>query len=315
MNDNRFRVLVIEPDEQELETTKTQLKEMGITVRSAHSFAECNDLLDAGEVHLVLARLCSSPDETLTSCALVRARCAIPIILLVGRGTIVDEDRIIAAGADDYIITPSSTRIFAARLNHQRTRTSTRHRTDGDTLVWANLLLDTTGRHCLIGDIEIHLTSSEYRLLELLLTDRQRVHTRTQIADAIGSYAGSSSSHSVDAHVSRLRKKITENGCPDPIRVVRGVGFGLAAIPPPRAMTARHSTVWDWRPADRQSGKRTADMARSATAFQASRPTERDDRSSTMRQRTTAWMRAETATTSTSARTQARDWASPRTSA
>jgi DNA-binding response OmpR family regulator len=233
MNDNRFRVLVIEPDEQELETTKTQLKEMGITVRSAHSFAECNDLLDAGEVRLVLARLCSSPDETLTSCALVRARCAIPIILLVGRGTIVDEDRIIAAGADDYIITPSSTRIFAARLNHQRTRTSTRHRTDGDTLVWANLLLDTTGRHCLIGDIEIHLTSSEYRLLELLLTDRQRVHTRTQIADAIGSYAGSSSSHSVDAHVSRLRKKITENGCPDPIRVVRGVGFGLAAIPPP----------------------------------------------------------------------------------
>lgn len=76
---------------------------------------------------------------------------------------------------------------------------------------------------------EVILTNSEYHFLQLLMANPKRIFTRDQIVEAIGAFRGANSDHTVDSHASRIRKKIKENGGPDVIKVIRSVGFRLAA--------------------------------------------------------------------------------------
>jgi DNA-binding response OmpR family regulator len=61
------------------------------------------------------------------------------------------------------------------------------------------------------------------------MANPKRIFSREQIVEAIGAFRGESAAHTIDSHASRLRKKIKESGGPEVIKVVRSVGFRLAA--------------------------------------------------------------------------------------
>jgi DNA-binding response OmpR family regulator len=96
-------------------------------------------------------------------------------------------------------------------------------------LTWENLEMDLSQHSFTVNKKEVMLTNSEYQFLQLLMANPKRIFTRQQIMESIDAFRLESSAHAVDSHASRLRKKIKDSGGPDVIKVVRSVGFRLAA--------------------------------------------------------------------------------------
>jgi DNA-binding response OmpR family regulator len=98
-------------------------------------------------------------------------------------------------------------------------------------LTWENLSLDLAEHLFRIGDKEILLTHSEYRFLQLLMENPQRVFPKEQVLVAVASLREAANG-SVESYAQQLRTKIKRNGGPDVIDVVRSVGFRLASLEP-----------------------------------------------------------------------------------
>jgi two-component system catabolic regulation response regulator CreB len=78
-----------------------------------------------------------------------------------------------------------------------------------------------------IENNSVKLTNSEFQFLQLLMENPQRIFSRVEILGALGVLKGIGTDHIVDAHASRIRSKIRENGGPEVISVIRSVGFRL----------------------------------------------------------------------------------------
>jgi len=98
-------------------------------------------------------------------------------------------------------------------------------------LTWENLSIDLAEHLFKIGDKEILLTNSEYRFLQLLMENPQRVFPKEQVLIAVSSLREAANG-SVESYAQQLRSKIKRNGGPDVIDVVRSVGFRLASQEP-----------------------------------------------------------------------------------
>jgi DNA-binding response OmpR family regulator len=96
-------------------------------------------------------------------------------------------------------------------------------------LTWENLTLDLAEHLFKIGDKEILLTNSEYRFLQLLMENPERVFSKEQVLQAVSALR-ETSAVSVETYAGQLRTKIKRNGGPDVIDVVRSVGFRLASV-------------------------------------------------------------------------------------
>lgn len=149
--------------------------------------------------------------------------------MLTKRDEVVDEEMVLSAGADDYITKPIVPRILTSRVTQQVKRGETQRAPRANVLTWENLEMDLSQHSFTVNKKEVILTNSEYHFLQLLMANPKRIFTRDQIVEAIGAFRGANSDHTVDSHASRIRKKIKENGGPDVIKVIRSVGFRLAA--------------------------------------------------------------------------------------
>jgi DNA-binding response OmpR family regulator len=149
--------------------------------------------------------------------------------MLTKRDEVVDEEMVLSAGADDYITKPIVPRILTSRITQQVKRGQTQRAPRANVLTWENLEMDLSQHSFTVNKKEVMLTNSEYQFLQLLMANPKRIFTRQQIMESIDAFRQESSAHAVDSHASRLRKKIKDSGGPDVIKVVRSVGFRLAA--------------------------------------------------------------------------------------
>ena len=150
---------------------------------------------------------------------------AIPVVMLSARGEEVDRIRGLETGADDYVVKPSSMAELMARLRVQLRRT--RPATVGQVLEHGDLRLDTETHRVHRGGVEVKLGPTEFRLLATFMERPGRVFTRESLLDRVWGRDIYVETRTVDVHVGRLRKALTEGGADDPIRTVRGSGYSL----------------------------------------------------------------------------------------
>ena len=93
------------------------------------------------------------------------------------------------------------------------------------TLEVGKLTLDPRARTVTAAGRSLALTVSEFELLKLLITERGTVLRTDDIARAIWGYQSAGSANFLQAHVSRLRRKLKQDGVEDPTMTVRGVGY------------------------------------------------------------------------------------------
>ena len=144
------------------------------------------------------------------------------IIMLTARAEERDKVSGLEGGADDYITKPFSPRELVARIQAVLRRSGAP--TD-ETIEAGVLRLDTAGHRVLSADGEIKLGPTEYRLLHFLMTHPDRVYSRTQLLDRVWGANVYVEERTVDVHVRRLRKALSDVGADEYIQTVRGAGY------------------------------------------------------------------------------------------
>ncbi|HUO86638.1 MAG TPA: response regulator transcription factor, partial [Thermoanaerobaculia bacterium] len=154
------------------------------------------------------------------------ATSALPIVMLTARGEEIDRIVGLELGADDYIAKPFSPREVVLRVKAVLRRGSEPHERDGQrpqkVLRAGEVALDVGGHRLRIGDDEVTLTATEFRLLEVLMERRGRVQSRGQLLRDVWGYADDVDSRTVDTHVRRLRRKLG----PEAKRIETLIGVG-----------------------------------------------------------------------------------------
>jgi DNA-binding response OmpR family regulator len=160
----------------------------------------------------------------------IRASSAVSVLLLTARGE--DVDRIVGLeiGADDYLPKPFNPRELLARVRAiLRRSTAAKSQPEQATLKVEGLELNPSARTVLQDGKKIELTDVEFALLEALMKSPGKMVSREDLSEKVLGRKFHPFDRSLDMHVSRLRRKLTEGGAPDDqVKTIRGTGYQLA---------------------------------------------------------------------------------------
>lgn len=150
---------------------------------------------------------------------------AIPVIMLSAKSEEVDRVRGLETGADDYVVKPYSVSELMARVRGQLRRV--RPATVGQILIYDDISLNAETYRVSRAGVDLKLGPTEFRLLSTFMEKPGRVWSRNILLDRVWGRDVYVDTRTVDVHVGRLRKALTEAGGSDPLRTVRGAGYAL----------------------------------------------------------------------------------------
>ncbi|MFQ5673271.1 MAG: heavy metal response regulator transcription factor [Nitrospinales bacterium] len=145
-----------------------------------------------------------------------------PILLLTAKDSVEDRVRGLNKGADDYLTKPFAFSELLARTRVLLRRGKTERQT---VLQIADLTLDLLSHKVKRDGEEIELTGKEYSLLEYFMRNREKVLTRTMIAEHVWDYNFDTFTNVIDVYINHLRKKIDKNHPKKLLHTLRGVGY------------------------------------------------------------------------------------------
>lgn len=152
---------------------------------------------------------------------------AIPIIMLTAKGEEADKIRGLEVGADDYVTKPFSPRELLARVKAVLRRRAPQM-TD-DPIEVGGLRVDPVTHRVTGNGTPIDLGPTEFRLLHYLMSNPERVHSRSNVLDKVWGDRVYVEDRTVDVHIRRLRKALEISGHEEMIQTVRGVGYRFSA--------------------------------------------------------------------------------------
>jgi DNA-binding response OmpR family regulator len=226
-------ILVVEDDRRLRILLARVLQQNGFTVQQAGSGAEMWAAFEAGPIDLVLLDIMLPGKNGIDLCREIRHQNCVPIIFISARGE--ETDRVVGLelGADDYLAKPLGTRELVARIRAVLRRTQAEQsngRERPESLEFAGWRMDLR-RRCVTSPsgASIDLTGAEFDLLASFVNSPQRVLGRERLIELSRARLAETSDRSIDVLVSRLRRKLWQDGQPAPIITVRGIGYMLTA--------------------------------------------------------------------------------------
>jgi len=151
----------------------------------------------------------------------------IPVIMLTARGEESDKIRGLEVGADDYVTKPFSVKELMARIKAVLRRASPL--LEEEVVEVNGLKLDTASHRVQVGDAEVEMGPTEFRLLNFFMTHPERVFSRGQLLDRVWGGNVYIDERTVDVHIRRLRKALHEHGFDRYVQTVRGAGYRFSA--------------------------------------------------------------------------------------
>ena len=202
------RVLLIDDDRELLELLGDYLERDGFEVSRTDNGGVGVERALSAQHDIVVLDVTMPGTNGLQLLGLIRARSLLPVIMLTARGD--DMDRIVGLelGADDYVPKPCSPRELAARLRAILKRVTTPQASTTSALHIGELLLRPAQRFAELRGQPLHLTNTEFNLLECLARHAgQPVSKATLSEEAMGKPL-TSFDRSIDVHISSMRQKI-----------------------------------------------------------------------------------------------------------
>ncbi|MGU9804510.1 two-component system response regulator CreB [Pseudomonas brassicacearum] len=160
------------------------------------------------------------------TCKNLRRFSDVPVIFLTARDAEIDRVVGLEIGADDYVVKPFSPREVAARVRAILKRVAPRPPTD----LGAGLFqVDTERVQIHYRGRSLNLTRHEFRLLNCLLEQPERVFSREQLLDALGVASDAGYERSIDSHIKSVRAKLRlVRAEAEPIQTHRGLGYSYS---------------------------------------------------------------------------------------
>jgi DNA-binding response OmpR family regulator len=218
-----MRLLLIEDNDRLAQFVVKGLTAAGFTVDRVARFDEAAAAIAAARFDIAVLDL-GLPDGDGGDWLRERraAGDGLPVLVLTARASTADKVNGLNAGADDYLTKPFEMEELVARLKALLRR-------PGGALAMAleigNLRFDTTHREASVAGRAILLSHSELTLLELLLRRAGRVVPRQALEEGLYGFGDDYGPNSLEAHVSRLRKKLDAAGAGIQIHTLRGIGY------------------------------------------------------------------------------------------
>jgi two-component system OmpR family response regulator len=221
-------ILVVDDDGHIRQVVRYALERAGHTVREAKDGAEALREVEREPPELMVLDILLPEDDGLEVCKRVRQKTRLPIIFLSSRDDELDRVIGLELGADDYITKPFSPRELVARVAAVLRRALP---SEGDAKLLAHgaLVMDGVRHRCTCNGQQVTLTVVEFALLQTLLSAPGRVFERAQIVSQAYGHGHYITERTVDSHIRRVRKKLSEAGA-DPIETVYGVGYRLREV-------------------------------------------------------------------------------------
>ncbi len=233
-------VLVAEDEESFIDALTLGLAKEGMRVLIARDGREAIAAWKEASPDVILLDLMLPKLSGIDVCKEIRAQSQVPIIMVTARGSEVDTVVGLEVGADDYVVKPFSMRELTARIRAVLRR-SPGGEGEGKAAATSNtaemlrigaITLDTARHELRVSDKPVPLPLKEFELLELLMSNPNRVMTRDMIVDRVWGPFHTSDTKTLDVHIKRLRSKIE----PDPARptyitTVRGLGYRFESRP------------------------------------------------------------------------------------
>jgi DNA-binding response OmpR family regulator len=225
----RYQVLVVDDEANIREVIGQYLALDGFKVLLAADGDEALRLAASEPVDLVLLDLMLPGIDGWEVCQRLRARSAVPIVMLTARGEEADMLAGFGLGADDYITKPFSPRELMARVHAVMRRIEATQapamRLEG-TLRFGSLAIRPLLRTAQRDGVTLDLTAKEFDLLYFLASNPGQVFTRNQLLDQVWDYGYFGDASTVTVHIRRLREKVEQDpGRPQHIKTVWSVGY------------------------------------------------------------------------------------------
>ena len=234
--DQSPHILVVDDDREIRDLLVKFFEKHQLRVTAVRDAREARRIWATGNFNLVVLDLMLPGESGFDFARWLRANAEVPIVMLTAMAD--ETDRIIGLelGADDYVAKPFNPRELLARIRAVLRRAgehSAAPKTENQTrnLRFAGWILEPARRRLLNPDgVEVPLTGGEYDLLVALVERANRVLTRDMLLDLLRGRQAGPFDRAIDVAVSRLRRKLEDDGRhAQIIKTVRGGGYVLAA--------------------------------------------------------------------------------------
>ena len=222
------KVLVVDDEKLIVKGIKFSLEQDDMQVDCAYDGEEALNMARNNSYDIILLDVMLPKLTGFEVCQQIREFSDVPIIMLTAKGDDMDKILGLEYGADDYITKPFNILEVKARIKVILRRSSKQvsEKQQQRVITSAGLKIDCESRRVHIDGKEVNLTAKEFDLVELLITNPEKVYSREKLLNTVWGYDYPGDVRTVDVHIRRLREKIERNpGDPKYIHTKWGVGY------------------------------------------------------------------------------------------
>ena len=229
-----YRILVCDDDKEIVEAIQIYLSQEGYEIKKAYDGREALNIVANEEIHLILLDIMMPEmDGIRTTVKLRESNSTVPIIFLSAKSE--DSDKVLGLniGADDYITKPFNPLELIARVKSNLRRYTQLGSIAKETNVYSSggLVVNDENKTVTVDDEPVKLTPIEYNLLKLLVKNKGKVFSISEIYEQIWNEPSFGADNIVAVHIRHIREKIEINPKdPKYLKVVWGIGYKVEKL-------------------------------------------------------------------------------------
>ncbi|TWR26710.1 response regulator transcription factor [Mucilaginibacter achroorhodeus] len=222
-----LKLLIIEDDERVATVIRRGLLEAGHHVSVAYDGKMGLKLAVQEDYDVVIMDIILPQINGLELCKMIKKECPqVPVIMLTALGTTDDKVEGFDAGADDYLVKPFDFRELEVRVRVLAKRNNIALRSETAIILQTgDLEMNTKTKTVRRNGLEINLTPKEFKLLEYLMRNSERVLSRSEISENVWETIFDTGTNFIDVYMNYLRKKVDRDHAVKLIHTKPGMGF------------------------------------------------------------------------------------------
>ena len=225
---NKFKILIVDDEQKIVDVVKAYLEKESFEVVTAMDGETALNIFSKEAVHLIILDLMLPKISGEEVCSRIRAASSVPIIMLTAKAD--EEERIegISIGADDYLIKPFSARELVVRVRALLRRSYRDTAPLADILTFNNGDLEVDIKKMIVRKqgINVSLTTNEFKVLTILLTNPGQVFSREKLVEKAFGMDYEGFDRTIDTYIKNIRQKIEDNSKePNYIVTIYGTGY------------------------------------------------------------------------------------------
>lgn len=219
-----MKILIVDDEKLLVKGIRFNFEQDGYQVETAFDGEEALRLAKDKTIDLIILDLMLPKIDGISVCQKIREFSNVPIIILTAKAEDMDKILGLEYGADDYITKPFNILELKARVK-AIIRRSSQAMQDKSKVSFGDIALDYNQRKITINGVSKDLTSKEFDLMDLFISNPNKVYSRESLLDLVWGYDYPGDARTVDVHIRRLREKIEPNSA-EPVYIITKWGAG-----------------------------------------------------------------------------------------